>query len=303
MMDQNLVDELRRIVGMENLLRSEPMSRHTTFRVGGPADVMVTPREEQLAQIIRLCEQSGEPYYMIGNGSNLLVGDGGIRGVVIDMTRHVDSLSIVGKRIVAGAGTLLSRTANLAADHRLTGMEFAAGIPGTVGGAVVMNAGAYGGEMKNIVDHVIVLDRNGAEKRLGADELQMGYRTSCIQKEGYLVTRVALSLRFGNMEAIRERMSELQKQRTEKQPLEYASAGSTFKRPEGDYAGKLIMRAGLAGYQIGGAAVSEKHCGFIINKGGATAADICAVIRHVQAEVENQLSVTLEPEVKMLGEF
>lgn len=302
-MDQRMLEELRQIVGVENLWRAEPMSRHTTFRVGGPADVLIAPRAEHLAKIIQLCREREEPFYIIGNGSNLLVGDGGIRGVVLDMTRHVDELVIKGKKITVGAGTLLSRIANLAAENRLTGMEFAAGIPGTVGGAVTMNAGAYGGEMKNIVDHVMVLDRDGNEKKVSVDDLQLGYRTSCIPKEEYLVTMVTLMLRFGNAEEVRERMGDLRRQRAEKQPLEYASAGSTFKRPEGQFAGKLIMDAGLAGYQIGDAAVSEKHCGFIINRGTATAADIRALIEHVQAEVERQFSVVLEPEVKMLGEF
>ena len=302
-MDQKMLEELRQIVGVENLWRAEPMSRHTTFRVGGPADVLIAPRAEQLAKIIQLCRRREEPFYIIGNGSNLLVGDGGIRGVVIDMTRHVDELLIKGKKITAGAGVMLSRAANLAAEHRLTGMEFAAGIPGTVGGAVTMNAGAYGGEMKDIVDHVMVLDREGNEEKVSVDQLQMGYRTSCIPREEYLVTEVVLTLRFGNADAVRERMNELRKQRAEKQPLEYASAGSTFKRPEDHFAGKLIMDAGLAGHQIGGAAVSEKHCGFIINRGNATAADIRALIEHVQAEVERQFSVVLEPEVRILGEF
>lgn len=303
LMDQRLLEDLRLIAGVENVWRAEPMNRHTTFRVGGPADAYVTPHEDLLPKVIDLCREREEPYYIIGNGSNLLVGDGGIRGVVIDLMKHVDNLVITGNRIMAGAGTLLSRVANLAAEHRLSGLEFAAGIPGTVGGAIAMNAGAFEGEMKNVIQKVTVLDREGNTKKLDADALQMGYRTSNVSNEGYIVTGATLFLRFGNMEAIKERMNEFNRRRTEKQPLEYASAGSTFKRPEGNYAGKLIMDAGLAGYRVGGAMVSEKHCGFVVNRGTATAADIRAVIEHVQAEVERQFAVSLEPEVRMLGEF
>ncbi len=302
-MEQRVVEELRQIVGIENLWRGEPMSRHTTWKVGGAADVYITPREEHLTAVVQLCRKREIPFYMIGNGSNLLVGDKGIRGVVIDMSKHVDHLTVSGHRVVAGAGALLSRVANLAADNRLTGLEFASGIPGTVGGAVVMNAGAYGGEMKDIVRSVKVLDREGNELTVEADDLQLGYRTSCIPEKGYLIREVILDMRFGNSEAIRERMNELRRQRAEKQPVEFPSAGSTFKRPEGEYAGKLIMEAGLAGHLIGGAQVSEKHCGFIVNRGAATAADIRALIEYVQAEVERQFSVTLEPEVRFLGEF
>lgn len=302
-MDRKVIEQLQRIVGNENLREMEPMSMHTTFRVGGPADVLVQPHGEQLVQVIRLCRQQEIPYYIVGNGSNLLVGDKGIRGLVIEMGKGQDDIHIEGNRIVAGAGILLSRLANQAAERGLSGMEFAGGIPGTLGGAVVMNAGAYGGEMKDIIERVTVLDLLGNEKELTLEELELGYRRSCIPEHGYIVRKAALKLGPGNKEQIRSRMKELSEMRSLKQPLQYPSAGSTFKRPEGYFAGKLIMDAGLRGYQVGGAQVSEKHCGFVINKSGATAADIRKLMQDVRTEVEKQFNVTLEPEVKMLGEF
>ena len=302
-MNQKFVEALQNIVGKDNIWQEEPMSKHTTFRVGGPADVLVRPVGEQLSQVIRLCRELEEPYYVIGNGSNLLVGDKGIRGLVIEMAKGQDELRVEGSQIVAGAGTLLSRAANLAAEHGLTGMEFAAGIPGSIGGAVVMNAGAYGGEMKDIIESVTVVDAKGERKTLSLEELELGYRKSCILEKGYIVTEARLNLTAGDKESIQARMKELREMRTTKQPLEYPSAGSTFKRPEGYFAGKLIMDAGLRGYQVGGAQVAEKHCGFVINKGGATAQDICTLMQDVSREVEKQFHVTLEPEVKMIGEF
>lgn len=302
-MDRKFMEELQQIVGAENLSRMEPMSSHTTFRVGGPADVMVWPKREQLAEVIRLCREREEAFYIIGNGSNLLVGDGGIRGVVIKMRRGMDDIRVEGDEIVAEAGALLTQTANAAAEHGLSGMEFAAGIPGTIGGAVVMNAGAYGGEMKDILKEVTVLDCQGNEKALGVEELELGYRKSCIPGNGYIVVRAVLKLVSGDKAAIRDKMKELSEQRMLKQPLEYPSAGSTFKRPEGYFAGKLIMDAGLRGYRVGSAQIAEKHCGFVINRGGATAADIRKLMQDVREEVEKQFHVTLEPEVKMIGEF
>lgn len=302
-MNQKFMEELQMIVGTEGLREMEPMSRHTTFRVGGPADVLVCPKNGQLSQVIQLCRQQEQPYCIIGNGSNLLVGDKGVRGVVIKIGKGQDDLYVKENKVVAGAGTLLSKTANLAAEHGLSGMEFAAGIPGTIGGAVVMNAGAYGGEMKDIIERVTVLDSVGEERELTLDELELGYRTSCILKYGYIVTKVVLKLEPGDETAILNKMKELKEQRVLKQPLEFPSAGSTFKRPEGYFAGKLIMDAGLRGCQVGGAQVSEKHCGFVINRGDATAADVCKLIALVQSEVQKQFQVKLEPEVKMIGEF
>lgn len=302
-MDQKFIERLQDIVGKENLRQMEPMSKHTTFRVGGPADVMVWPKADMLPQVIALCKQGEIPYYIIGNGSNLLVGDKGIRGIVIAMGKGLDTLIAKEDKIVAGAGALLSKVANFAAEHGLGGMEFAAGIPGTIGGAVVMNAGAYGGEMKDIIESVTVLSEAGMELSLSVEELELGYRTSCVTERGYIVTQVVLKLALGDTEEIHDNMKTLREQRMTKQPLEYPSAGSTFKRPEGYFAGKLIQDAGMRGYQVGGAQVSEKHCGFVINRGEATASDICKVIEDVKAEVWKQFQVTLEPEVKMVGEF
>ena len=302
-MNQKFIETLQQIVGEENIRKNEPMSAHTTFRVGGPADIMVWPKGEALAEVIRICKEQEVPYYIVGNGSNLLVGDGGIRGLVIAIGKGQDDISVDGEYVVAGAGALLSKTANVAAEHGLGGMEFAAGIPGTIGGAVVMNAGAYGGEMKDIIERVTVVDKSGNEKELTLEELELGYRTSCIPKNGYVVEKAVLRLAAADKAAIKARMDELKEMRVSKQPLEYPSAGSTFKRPEGYFAGKLIMDAGLRGYQVGGAQVSEKHCGFVINRGGATAADICKLMADVNAEVEKQFGVTLKPEVKRIGEF
>lgn len=300
-MNRQFLEELEKIAGP--VLMQEPMSGHTTFRVGGPADMLVRPKKEQLAPVIRLCRKYGESYCVIGNGSNLLVGDAGIRGLVIETLTKEEDAAVHGARIEAGAGMLLSKTARLALEHGLGGMEFAAGIPGTVGGAVVMNAGAYGGEMKDIIESAVVIDGNGNEKELSAEELELGYRSSCILPKGYLVKQVVLRLTPGDAAAIKARMEELRIQRTAKQPLEYPSAGSTFKRPEGYFAGKLIMDAGMRGYRVGGAQVSEKHCGFVVNRGGATARDIRKLIQDVSGEVQRQFGVTLEPEVKMIGEF
>ncbi len=302
-MNNQLLEQLEQIVGKDSVRLAEPMSRHTTFRVGGPADVLVTPDRSALAQVVALCKKEQTPYCIIGNGSNLLVGDGGIRGVVIETKGALDTLRADGERIVAGAGALLSQAASRAASQGLSGMEFAAGIPGTVGGAVVMNAGAYGGEMKDIIESVTVLDQECREKVLSVEELELGYRSSSILKNGYIVLEAVFHLAAGDAAQIKARMQELAGQRMAKQPLEYPSAGSTFKRPEGYFAGKLIMDAGLRGYQVGGAQVAEKHCGFVINRGGATAADIVKLMEDVKCEVERQFHVTLEPEVRMLGEF
>ena len=302
-MKQQLLDTLEQIAGKENIHPNEPMSRHTTFRVGGPADVLVTPEAKMLVAVTGACREAGEPYYIVGNGSNLLVGDGGIRGVVILTRDGMDEIAADGVRITAGAGALLSRTASLAASHALTGMEFAAGIPGTIGGAMVMNAGAYGGEMKDVTEEVTVLTEKGEVKTLKREELKMGYRTSIIAEKGYLVLEAVLQLTDGDLKEIRAVMEDLKKKRISKQPLEYPSAGSTFKRPKGYFAGKLIMDAGLRGFQVGGAQVSEKHCGFVINTGDATAEDVTELIRQVAERVKAQSGVTLEPEVKLLGEF
>lgn len=302
-MNDQFLTELQNVMGGSGIFMEEPMKKHTTFRVGGPADVLVQPDETALAAILALCRQYHVSYSFIGNGSNLLVGDKGIRGVVIEMTDPMGNIEVHGTKITAQAGAMLSKIANTAASNGLGGMEFAAGIPGSVGGAVVMNAGAYGGEMKDIIEKVYVLDENGAQLELDRDALDLGYRHSCIPEKKYIVTKVVLELVPHNEAEIRSEMKELNEKRAEKQPLQYPSAGSTFKRPEGYFAGKLIMDAGLRGYQVGGAQVSEKHCGFVINKGDATAADICQLMRDVSDKVQAQFGVVLEPEVKMIGEF
>ena len=302
-MNDQFLTELQNVMGGSGIFMEEPMKKHTTFRVGGPADVLVQPDETALEAILALCRQYHVPYSFIGNGSNLLVGDKGIRGVVIEMTDPMGNIEVDGTKITAQAGAMLSKIANTAASNGLGGMEFAAGIPGSVGGAVVMNAGAYGGEMKDIIEKVYVLDENGAQLELDRDALDLGYRHSCIPEKKYIVTKVVLELVPRNEAEIRSEMKELNEKRAEKQPLQYPSAGSTFKRPEGYFAGKLIMDAGLRGYQVGGAQVSEKHCGFVINKGDATAADICQLMRDVSDKVQAQFGVVLEPEVKMIGEF
>ena len=302
-MNDQFLTELQNVMGGSGIFMEEPMKKHTTFRVGGPADVLVQPDETALAAILALCRQYHVSYSFIGNGSNLLVGDKGIRGVVIEMTDPMGNIEVDGTKITAQAGAMLSKIANTAASNGLGGMEFTAGIPGSVGGAVVMNAGAYGGEMKDIIEKVYVLDENGAQLELDRDALDLGYRHSCIPEKKYIVTKVVLELVPRNEAEIRSEMKELNEKRAEKQPLQYPSAGSTFKRPEGYFAGKLIMDAGLRGYQVGGAQVSEKHCGFVINKGDATAADICQLMRDVSDKVQAQFGVVLEPEVKMIGEF
>ena len=302
-MNDQFLTELQNVMGGSGIFMEEPMKKHTTFRVGGPADVLVQPDETALAAILALCRQYHVSYSFIGNGSNLLVGDKGIRGVVIEMTDPMGNIEVDGTKITAQAGAMLSKIANTAASNGLGGMEFAAGIPGSVGGAVVMNAGAYGGEMKDIIEKVYVLDENGAQLELDRDALDLGYRHSCIPEKKYIVTKVVLELVPRNEAEIRSEMKELNEKRAEKQPLQYPSAGSTFKRPEGYFAGKLIMDAGLRGYQVGGAQVSEKHCGFVIDKGDATAADICQLMRDVSDKVQAQFGVVLEPEVKMIGEF
>ena len=302
-MNDQFLTELQNVMGGSGIFMEEPMKKHTTFRVGGPADVLVQPDETALAAILALCRQYHVSYSFIGNGSNLLVGDKGIRGVVIEMTDPMGNIEVDGTQITAQAGAMLSKIANTAASNGLGGMEFAACIPGSVGGAVVMNAGAYGGEMKDIIEKVYVLDENGAQLELDRDALDLGYRHSCIPEKKYIVTKVVLELVPRNEAEIRSEMKELNEKRAEKQPLQYPSAGSTFKRPEGYFAGKLIMDAGLRGYQVGGAQVSEKHCGFVINKGDATAADICQLMRDVSDKVQAQFGVVLEPEVKMIGEF
>lgn len=299
-----IYEELCTAVGAENVLQDEPMSRHTTFRIGGPADYFVMPGSAEEIRAVRgICAKADVPCYIIGNGSDLLVGDKGYRGVIIQIYKRMNNVRVEGERICVQAGALLSKTAAAAYEASLTGMEFASGIPGTVGGALRMNAGAYGGEMKQIVESVEVLTEEGELLTLSGEELGMGYRTSVISRKGYVALSAVLKLERGDQKAIRARMDELKEQRVAKQPLEYGSAGSTFKRPEGYFAGKLIQDAGLRGYRVGDAQVSEKHCGFVINRGGATAAEVAQLMEEVADKVEEKFGVRLEPEVKKIGEF
>lgn len=302
-MKEDWISKLKEIVDEDQIYIEEPMKSHTTFRIGGPADVLVTPRLDQVKVLIDLCKKEAVPYTIIGNGSNLLVGDKGIRGVVIEFGRQAAEIVIEGNSIVAQSGALLSKTAHAACEAGLSGMEFAAGIPGTIGGAVMMNAGAYGGEMKDIVTSVRVLTAEGELITVSGADMAFGYRHSKAMEENYVILSVCLQLKEDKKEDIRARMEELKKKRIEKQPLEYPSAGSTFKRPEGYFAGKLIMDAGLAGFCVGDAQVSEKHCGFVINKGQATAKDVTTLMEQVQDRVEERFKVRLEPEVRKIGEF
>lgn len=271
-MNQNFYDKLNNVIAKDSILLDEPMSRHTTFRVGGPADFFVTPKaKEEVRDVIRICKEAGMPYYIIGNGSNLLVSDAGYRGVIVQIYKEMNEVKVEGDLVKAQAGALLSGIAAKALGAELSGFEFASGIPGTIGGACVMNAGAYGGEMKDVLESVTVLTGEGKIIELGRNELELGYRTSVIAKKGYIVLGAVLKLERGDGEKIKTYMDELKEKRVTKQPLEYPSAGSTFKRPEGYFAGKLIEDAGLRGFQVGGAQVSEKHCGFVINRDHATA--------------------------------
>ena len=302
-MNQNFYDKLNNVIAKDSILLDEPMSRHTTFRVGGPADFFVTPKaKEEVRDVIRICKEAGMPYYIIGNGSNLLVSDAGYRGVIVQIYKEMNEVKVEGDLVKAQAGALLSGIAAKALGAELSGFEFASGIPGTIGGACVMNAGAYGGEMKDVLESVTVLTGEGKIIELGRNELELGYRTSVIAKKGYIVLGALLKLERGDGEKIKTYMDELKEKRVTKQPLEYPSAGSTFKRPEGYFAGKLIEDAGLRGFQVGGAQVSEKHCGFVINRDHATAADIMELMRQVQIRVKENSGVDLEPEVKRLGD-
>ena len=300
-MNSKLYEDLCRIAGADAVFCSEPMSRHTTFRTGGPAEILVTPDFGQLPEVTAYCRAGQIPFLVIGNGSNLLCGDGGVDGVVIEIGKRMSDISVEGDLITAQSGALLSGIAAKAAAEGLTGFEFAAGIPGSIGGAVVMNAGAYGGEMKDVLVSVRVLTPEGEILTIPASELDLSYRHSVVPEKGYIILSAVLSLKKGEKEQIYAAMEELKRKRVEKQPLEYPSAGSTFKRPEGYFAGKLIEDAGLKGFRVGGAQVSEKHSGFVINRDHATAAEIRSLMEQVQQKVLEEFGVRLEPEVKFVG--
>ena len=300
-MNKSLENRLKLIAGDSNVRCDEPMSSHCTFKAGVTAKYYVIPDEyKKVRDVLRLCVEENIPYYVIGNGSNLLVQDDGFDGVIIEIDSALAKIEINGNEIVAKAGAKLSKIAVKALNESLTGFEFAHGIPGNLGGAVTMNAGAYGGEMKDVLKWVKVLDNNGEMKTLKAEELELGYRTSIIVKEKMIVLEACIELHEGNRDEIEMHMKELMAKRKEKQPLEYPSAGSTFKRPEGYFAGKLIQDAGLKGYRVGGAMVSEKHSGFVINYDNATATDIINLMKDVRKKVYEEFQVTLEPEVKIL---
>lgn len=297
-----MLTELTELVGPEQIFWNEPMKIHTTFRAGGPACCLVEPETvAQLRGVLQFCRKENVPYYIVGNGSNLLVSDDGYDGVIIHLFKNMSEARVEGTHMILQAGVLLVRAASLARREGLTGLEFASGIPGTIGGAMVMNAGAYGGEMKDVVRRVTVLAPDGEIRSYSGEEMQFGYRRSRVAAEGSVVLEAELELQKGDPEQIKARMEELKEKRLSKQPLEYASAGSTFKRPEGYFAGKLIEDAGLRGFRIGDAQVSEKHCGFVINRGEATASQIRELILEVQRRVYEHSGVRLEPEVKFLG--
>ncbi|MCR4652650.1 MAG: UDP-N-acetylmuramate dehydrogenase [Eubacterium sp.] len=301
-MREEIFKKFQKILGEDQVICGEPMSRHTTFRIGGPADYFLRPAgAEEIRDAIAYCREVELPCFILGNGSNLLVSDEGFRGAVIQVDHRMQEITVEGRAIRAQAGVLLSKAAAVARDHSLTGLEFASGIPGTLGGGVSMNAGAYGGELKDVLVRVRVVDRDLQIRDIEAGDLDLGYRHSRIQDEEMVVTDVTLELMEGRLEEISSRMNELREARTSKQPLEFPSAGSTFKRPEGYFAGKLIMDAGLKGFRVGDAQVSEKHCGFVINRGAATAKDVCTLIKSVQEKIREKDGVLLEPEIRFLG--
>ena len=319
-MNQTFVKSVTEQLPQLSLMQDEPMKKHTTFRIGGPVDYYAEPDVSQISKLIEIAKACDMPVAVIGNGSNLLVGDKGIRGLVIGIGKGLSAIEVTeavaqqstaqdftaqgnGRIITAGAGAILAAVAAKAAEASLSGLEFASGIPGSVGGAVVMNAGAYGGEIKDVLIDATVLTAEGELKTVTRDELDLSYRHSIVPEKGYIVLSARFRLSPKPQDEIKAYMAELRAKRVEKQPLEYPSAGSTFKRPEGYFAGKLIMDAGLRGYSVGDAQVSGKHCGFVVNKGEATAADVLTLIKDVQETVLKQFGVKLEPEVKMIGEF
>ena len=300
----NLADTLRAATSTAQVLEHEPMARHTTMRVGGPAEILFSPANEgELLFAVREAKRAGAPFRIIGNGSNLLVLDGGLPGLTIRLGEAFSKISVNGNQIRAQAGALLSRVAAAARDASLTGLEFASGIPGSAGGGMAMNAGAYGGQLSDVFEGCRALDpETGIISALGSAEMALGYRESAALSRGLIVTEAAFRLTAGDRSAIQAKMDDLSARRREKQPLNLPSAGSTFKRPEGHFAGALIEQAGLKGLRVGGACVSEKHAGFVVNDRNATARDVLDLIRLVQARVLEHSGVRLETEVRILGE-
>ncbi len=302
MVSEAVVQALKGFVPAENIYLQEPMALHTTFKVGGPADCLIAlENEEQLRRVQRYLHLVEIPFFVLGNGSNVLVSDRGYKGIILQIGDKMNRVKVEGRRVTAQAGARMSQVARVAMEHGLTGLEFASGIPGTVGGGVVMNAGAYGGEMKQVVETVTVANQEGELLELDNGTMEFGYRYSTIRNQPFVVTKVTFLLEEGDSAQIKATMDDLAARRREKQPLEYPSAGSTFKRPEGYFAGELIMNTGLRGFRIGGAQVSEKHCGFVINAGNACAADVMDLIQEVRYRVKDKFNVELEPEVVFLG--
>lgn len=303
-MPQDWVSELQIALGTSKVLLQESMAKHTTFKVGGPAQVLVQPgNRHDIAAVVQICKQANQPWLVIGAGSNLLVRENGIRGVVIELGANFCELSTTGDVMVAAAGIHLFDLSRHAARQRLSGLEFAEGIPGTLGGAVFMNAGAYDGEMSQIITSVISLDhQTGQEINRSPEELEFSYRHSCFQSNGEIILEATLQLKPGDKNEIEAKMQELSQRRHDKQPLEFPSAGSTFKRPTGFFVGPLLEEIGLKGCSIGGAQLSHKHCGFIINRGNATANDILDLIGYIQEKVWQEKGIHLEPEVRIVGE-
>lgn len=303
MINENFIEACRKFLKPEQLLLDAPMREHTTFEIGGPADCLIKPASmEETQQILRLVKEYDLPLTFVGNGSNMLVSDKGIRGVVVNFADTFNAIQVEGTKMTVGAGALLKDIAEAAAQHSLAGLEFACGIPGSIGGAVFMNAGAYGGETKSVVKAVRAVTRDGEVKTYSLDALELGYRHSIFQTNGEAIVEVELELTPGSEEEIRASIADFTQRRESKQPLEMPSAGSTFKRPEGYFAGTLIDQTGLKGLSVGGAQVSTKHAGFVVNKGGATAADVINLIHEVQKRVKEAHGVELQPEVRLIGE-
>lgn len=298
-----MYSEITKFVDIDSIKFNEPMKNHTSFRVGGLADVLVKPKsEEEIINLIKYLKENSIPYFVMGNGSNLLVKDGGIRGVVIKISKEFSCFKIDRNKIFVSAGCMLSVIGKALLKEGLTGFEFASGIPGTIGGALTMNAGAYGGEMKDIVKEVKVIDENGDIKILTNEEMEFSYRKSILNRKNYVILSATLELNKGNIDEIKDTMNEITKKRVTNQPLNMPSAGSTFKRPEGYFAAKLIEDAGLKGLTLRGAQVSDKHSGFIINNGDATAKDLLNLMYIVKNIVKSKFNIQLEEEVKIIGE-
>lgn len=297
-----MIEALKQIVGENSILENENMANHTTFKCGGNASLYIAPNStDELVKVLEVLRNENYPYMVIGNGSNLLVKDSGYDGAIVEVDKKISEIDVRGEEIIVEAGAKLSKVATIAMENDLAGFEFAHGIPGNMGGAVVMNAGAYGGEMKDVLKWVKVVDQNGEIQTLENEELELGYRTSRVMKEKMIVLEACIKLELGVMGDIAEVMALLMSKRKASQPLEYPSAGSTFKRPEGYFAGKLVQDAGMKGYRVGDAMVSDKHSGFVINCGNATATEVIQVIKDVQAKVKEDFGVDLEPEVRIIG--